>query len=103
MGAVDLALGGHNALSGEGWSERYADGSHGQARHFVGVAAAVTRWGAPFTRWVSVHVRRDAPHSSDGRLTEAALEFADGVLSGRLPVPAALAWICTRLCDGAAD
>jgi hypothetical protein len=97
-GTLDLALGGRDVIRGRGWRPEYSDGSRGQARHFVGLAAATVRFGPGPTRWVSVRIRRDPADSPDGRLTDAAIEFAVGILHGDLSVADAADWIRGRLC-----
>jgi hypothetical protein len=95
---VDAARGGRNALSGTGFRAEFDDSTRGQARHFAGIVAVAARIGPRLTRWLSVHVGRDAPDSADGRLTEKALEFAGLVNSGRLRPDAAPDWIAQHLC-----
>jgi len=99
MAVLGLFLGGRNRLKGGGFRRELRDHSLGQSRHFVGIARAVTVLGAGGTRWVSVHVRRDAPDSPDGRLTELAIELATGLLDGSLPPGRAGDWIRERVCD----
>ena len=99
MAVLGLLLGGRNRLKGGGFRRELRDHSAGQSRHFVGIARAVTVLGAGRTRWVSVHVRRDAPESPDGRLTELAIGFATGVLDGSVPTGRAGDWIRERVCD----
>jgi hypothetical protein len=91
-------VGGRNVIAGRGWRAEYSDGSRGQARHFAGIAAATLRFGPRLTRWVSVRIRRDAPDSPDGRLTDAAIEFSAAILRDDLRVPDAADWIRGRLC-----
>ena len=96
--ALGLLLGGRSRLKGGGFRSELRDHSAGQTRHFAGIARAVTVLGAGRTRWISVHVRRDAPDSPDGRLTDLAIEFAAGVLDGSLPTDRAGDWIRTNAC-----
>ena len=98
MAVIGLMLGGRNRLKGGGFRRELRDHSAGQTRHFVGIARAVTVFGADRTRWVSVHVRRDAPDSPDGRLTDLAIEFAVGVLDGSLSPDRAGDWIRENVC-----
>jgi len=58
----------------------------------------VTVFGPDRTLWLSVHVRRDAPDSPDGRLTDLGVEFATGVLEGTLPEAQAGDWIRQHVC-----
>jgi hypothetical protein len=62
------------------------------------VARAVTVLGADRTRWLSVHVRRDAPDSPDGRLSTLAIEFASQLLDGSLATRDAGDWIRENVC-----
>ncbi|GGF17484.1 hypothetical protein [Subtercola lobariae] len=95
---VSAATGGRNLLPGRGFRPELDDGSRGQARHFGGIVASVAHLGPRATRSLSVHVRRDAPHSADGRLTDEAIEFATLVLAGELLPANASAWLARRLC-----
>jgi hypothetical protein len=95
---VDAAVGGRNVLAGRGFKAELDDGSRGQARHFAGIVASVAHLGPRATRWLSIHVRRDAAVSADGRLTEEAIEFATLVGSGDLAPGVASAWLAEHLC-----
>mgnify|MGYP006924544834 CR=1 FL=1 len=75
-GLYDLARAGDNRLPGGGFRPPLDDGTRGQARHLLGIAACVERFGARPTWWVSVHIRRDRPTSPDGRLTDIGIAFA---------------------------
>jgi hypothetical protein len=96
---VGLLMGGRSRVRGGGFRPELRDHSSGQTRHFAGIARAVTVLGADRTRWVSVHVRRDAPDSPDGRLTELAIDFATGVLDGSLALDRTGDWIRERICE----
>jgi hypothetical protein len=98
MAVIGLMVGGRNRLKGGGFRPELRDHSAGQTRHFVGIARAVTVFGADRTRWISVHVRRDAPDSPDGRLTDVAIEFAAGVLDGSLSPDRTGDWIRENVC-----
>lgn len=95
---IDAGLGGRNVLHGRGFRRRLDDGTDGQARHFAGLVVVCARLGAPLTRWLSVHVGRDAPDSADGRLTESAVAFASGIRNGTLEQSSAAEWIRRELC-----
>jgi hypothetical protein len=95
---LKLVLGGRNRLKGGGFRPELRDHSAGQTRHFAGIARAVTVFGAERTRWISVHVRRDAPDSADGRLSDLAIEFATGVLDGSTQPARAGEWIRQNVC-----
>ncbi len=97
-GVVDLALAGANPLPGNGFRPELDDGTPGQVRHFCGLAAACQRFGAGPTRWVSIHVRRDAPDTPDGVLTDLAIEFVRSLQRGELAVRDAPAWLRRALC-----
>jgi hypothetical protein len=94
----DLARGGRNTLPGRGFLARYDDGSSGQARHFAGIATATALGGGAATRLVSIFVRDDAANSPDGRLTDAAIAFANAVLSGELAPALAPRYLLDNLC-----
>ncbi|HET6937478.1 MAG TPA: hypothetical protein VFI19_02685 [Nocardioides sp.] len=96
---IGLLLGGRSRIRGGGFRAELRDHSAGQSRHFAGIARAVTLLGANRTRWISVHLRRDAPGSPDGRLTDLAIEFATGMLDGSLPIGRAGDWIRVHVCD----
>jgi hypothetical protein len=97
---LHLVLGGRNRLPGGGFRPELRDHTAGQARHFAGTARAVTALGAERTRWLSVHVRRDAPGTPDGLLTELGVEFAQALLDGSLAPADAGAWIRRHVCGG---
>ena len=95
----DLARGGRNLIVGKGFLARYDDGSSGQARHFAGIAVATTYvGGGSATRWISEHIRDDAPNQADGRLTDEAIEFSNEVLSEELPLADTPQWLLDNLC-----
>jgi hypothetical protein len=96
-GVLDLLRGGRNPIRGTGFRPELADGTRGQARHFAGVACSVARFGVRATRLASV-LRGDLPSTADGRLSELAIEFATGCLSGEIPRGEVGAWIVRRLC-----
>jgi hypothetical protein len=98
MAAVGLLVGGRSRLRGGGFRPELRDRTAGQTRHFAGVARAVTVLGPGCTRWLSVHVRRDAAGTPDGRLTDLAVEFASGLLDGSLAKDRAGDWIREHLC-----
>ncbi|MEF2976670.1 hypothetical protein [Subtercola sp. YIM 133946] len=100
---VAAATGGRNPLRGRGFAASLDDGSTGQARHFAGIVASVARLGPRATRWLSVHVRRDALDSADGRLTECAIEFATIIRSGELDPADAPDWLRAHLCAAPAE
>jgi hypothetical protein len=54
--------------------------------------------GTSVTRWISEHLRHDAPGSADGRLGDQGIEFAQDLISGRLKLSSASAWLRNRLC-----
>ena len=97
-GLVDLARGGRNMIAGRGFQPRFDDATSGQVRHFVGIACAAGILGPRLTRWLSERVGRDHRTSADGRLSEAAIEFATRLLNGALPVAAAPGWVRTVVC-----
>ena len=97
-GVVDLARGGRNMIAGRGFQHRFDDSTSGQVRHFAGIACAAGILGPRLTRWLSERVGRDHPASADGRLSEAAIELATGLLGGTLPVAAAPGWVRTVVC-----
>jgi hypothetical protein len=95
----DLARGGRNLIVGKGFLARYDDGSSGQARHFAGIAVATTYvGGGSATRWISEHIRDDAPNQADGRLTDEAIEFSHEVLGGDLAPADTPRWLLDNLC-----
>lgn len=99
LGLLDLARGGRNTLPGHGFRHELADGTGGQVRHFCGLAAACDRFGPKLTWWLSVHLRRDAPDTPDGRLTDLAIEFVGLLYRGDLDVGQADEWLRRTLCD----
>jgi hypothetical protein len=103
LAVIDLIRGGADRFPGGGFLPAFDDTTRGQVRHFAGTARAVTLLGARLTRWLSIHVRRDAPDSADGRLGEAALLFAASLLGGDLAVDAAANWIGSTLCTAKGD
>ena len=98
---LDAGRGGRNRLPGGGFRGHIDDGTAGQARHFAGIVAVATRIGPALTRWLSIHLGRDAPDTADGRLTDHALDFVRRTLDGRLSPSEAPAWIRMHLCDEA--
>lgn len=95
---VDLARGGTNVIPGGGVKRRFDDETDGQIRHFAGIATAAARIGPRLARTLSITVLKDPPTSADGRLSDAAVDFARQLLSGELPVSDASAWIERTLC-----
>ena len=98
LAVVALLAGGRSRIKGGGFRAELRDHTAGQARHFAGIARSVTVLGADRTRWISVHLRRDAPDKPDGRLTELAIGYATALLDGSLPVAGAGDWIRENLC-----
>jgi hypothetical protein len=98
LGFVDLARGGRNRLSGEGFRRKFDDGTEGQARHFAGICAATLRLGPRAARVLAVRVLRDDPASADGRLTDAAIRFTTNVVDGTLPIEETGPWIRRTIC-----
>lgn len=95
----DLARGGRNLIVGKGFLARFDDGSVGQVRHFAGITVATTYvGGGSATRWISENIRDDAPNAADGRLTDAAIEFAQGVATGDLALAETPQWLLDNLC-----
>jgi hypothetical protein len=94
----DLARGGRNRIPGKGFKGRFDDGSIGQVRHFVGYVRASMYGGADVTRWISEHLRHDAPNSADGRLGDAGIEFEQDLITGRLQPSQGSAWLRRHLC-----
>lgn len=99
IGLYDLAVAGANLYPGQGFRPEFDDGTAGQVRHFVGIAASVTWVGVPATRIVSERIRRDLVDSPDGRLGEVAIRFAHLILTGALPPEHAADWLSARLCS----
>ncbi len=97
VGLIDLALGGRDVIIGRGMKSMFDDASRGQVRHFAGVATSTALLGPGLTRRLSV-VRGDSAASPDGRLSEAAIDFAVELLSRRLAVASAADWLRTTLC-----
>jgi hypothetical protein len=95
---ADLAHGGRNRILGRGFKQRFDDGSAGQVRHFVGYVRASMYGGANVTRWISEHLRHDAPDSADGRLGDAGIEFEQDLISGRLDPSGGSSWLRRHLC-----
>jgi hypothetical protein len=93
-----LLAGGRTRLVGGGFRPELRDHSASQARHFAGVARAVTVLGARRTEWLSVHLRRDRPDSPDGLLTTLGVRFATDLLDGTLAPADAGDWIRTHVC-----
>src|SRR4051812_39477103 len=98
---MDAASGGSNRLRGRGFRRHVDDGTDGQARHFAGIVAVAVRIGPRLTRWLSVHVGRDAPESADGRLTDHAVEFVRLIRDDELSQADAADWIRATLCSAA--
>ncbi|MGZ5354782.1 MAG: hypothetical protein ACXWE8_00315 [Solirubrobacterales bacterium] len=94
----DLARGGRNTLPGRGFLARYDDGTAGQARHFAGIATATALGGGAATRVISIFVRDDPAGSPDGRLTDAAIAFANETLTGELEPEDGPRWLLGNLC-----
>ncbi|WP_419817973.1 hypothetical protein [Glaciibacter flavus] len=97
--ATDAASGGSNRLRGRGFRPVVDDDTDGQARHFAGIVAVAARLGPGLTRWLSIHVGRDAPESADGRLTDLAVGFVARIRSGQLVPADAAEWIRGNLCS----
>ena len=95
---ADLAHGGRNRIPGKGFKQRFDDGSVGQVRHFAGYVRASMFGGTSVTRWISEHLRHDAPGSPDGRLGDQGIEFAQELIAGRLELSGASTWIRAHLC-----
>ena len=95
---IDAGRGGSNRIRGRGFRRQVDDGTDGQARHFAGMVAVAARIGARPTRWLAIHVARDAPDSADGRLTEHALDFVRLVRSGELATAETDAWVRRTIC-----
>jgi hypothetical protein len=95
---VDAASGGRNRIRGRGFHATLDDDSDGQVRHFAGTVAVAARLGGGITRWLTVHVLRDAPDSADGRLSDEAIEFSRLVRTGHLSQSDAAGWVRDRLC-----
>lgn len=95
---LDAGRGGSNRIRGRGFRRNVDDGTEGQARHFAGIVAVAARVGARATRWLSIHVGRDAPESADGQLTDHALDFVRLVRSGELALSDTDAWVRQTIC-----
>ncbi|MDM4761933.1 hypothetical protein QT381_02800 [Galbitalea sp. SE-J8] len=98
IGVADLARGGRNTIPGRGMRAEFDDGTDGQVRHFAGIASAQERLGGRRTRQLAIRLLGDAPDSADGRLSDAAIAFAEGVRDGSIPLTAAGAWIRDHVC-----
>ncbi|WP_291056923.1 hypothetical protein [Herbiconiux sp.] len=96
--AWDAIRGGRNRLPGTGFAAPFDDSTRGQARHFGGIVAVAARIGPRLARWGSIHIGRDRPDTPDGRLSDAAIEFARLVTEGRLVPADAAGWLRGRLC-----
>ncbi len=103
LGIFDLARGGTNRLRGKGFAAAYDDRTRGQVRHFAGVAAATSVFGARLTHFLMRHVARDAAGSPDDLLTARATEWAALLLSGHLATADAAEWVRTHVCQGPGD
>ena len=99
LSTLGLIVGGRSRITGGGFRAELRDHTATQARHFAGIARSVTLLGAGRTEWLSVHVRRDAADSPDGRLTGLAIAFAEQLLDGSLEPQAAGAWIRSHVCE----
>ena len=99
LAVLGLLTGGRSRVRGGGFRHELRDHTAGQARHFAGVARAVTVLGGDRTEWLSVHVRRDAAGSPDGRLSALAVEFANRLLDGSLATRDAGEWIRRNVCE----
>jgi len=97
---LDAGRGGANRIRGRGFRDHVDDGTEGQARHFAGIVAMAARVGPSPTRWLSIHVGRDAPDTADGRLTDHAIDFVRLIRSGELPLSETDAWIRATICGG---
>jgi hypothetical protein len=95
---ADLARGGRNRIRGKGFRKEFDDGSDGQVRHFVGYVRASMFGGTTVTRWISEHIRDDAPNSADGRLGDEGIAFEQELTAGRLELSDVSTWIRSRLC-----
>jgi hypothetical protein len=91
---------GADRIVGGGFAPRLEDGTGGQARHFAAVAVTVTYAGPETTRLLAERLRDDPPDSPDGRLTDEAIAFADGLLARTIDVSEAGRWIRGRVCAG---
>lgn len=103
IGLLDLARAGTDRLPGGGFRAALDDGTGGQARHFCGIAAACLRFGPRLTRLISIHLRRDAPDSPDGIVTDLAIEFVGLLRRGELDVDASPDWLRRTLCESPTD
>jgi hypothetical protein len=95
---LDAGRGGSNRIRGRGFRRHVDDGTEGQARHFAGIVAVAARIGPRLTRWLSIHVGRDAPDTADGRLTDHALDFVRLIRSGELDPRDADGWVRRTIC-----
>lgn len=96
---LDAGRGGRNRIRGRGFRPHVDDGTDGQARHFAGMAAVAARIGVRPTRWLAVHVLRDAEDSADGRLTEHALELVELARTGEVTRATVAEWIRHTICE----
>ncbi|MGH2923415.1 MAG: hypothetical protein ACRDKH_05230, partial [Solirubrobacterales bacterium] len=85
-------------IPGRGFLARFDDGSAGQARHYAGIAVARRFGDAANVRRISIDLRRDPADSPDGRLTDEAIGFANGILGGEIAVSEAPEWMLEHLC-----
>ena len=95
---LDAGRGGSNRIRGRGFRRHVDDGTDGQARHFAGIVAVAARLGTRATRWLSIHVGRDAPESADGMLTDHALDFVRLVRAGELTPSGSECWVLQTVC-----
>ena len=101
-GLLNLARGGSNEISGRGFKPEFDDGSAGQARHFAGTAVSVALLGTRATELIA-HTIVDPADTPDGRLSSAAIEFANLIVNEEMPVAGASAWIIDELCAASAE
>ena len=102
MWLFDAASGGRNRIRGRGFRRAVDDDTDGQARHFAGTVAVAARLGGRLTRWLVVHVLRDAPDSADGRLSDEAIEFVRLLRTDELRQADAADWVRDQLCRASA-
>ncbi|MFB2556187.1 hypothetical protein [Herbiconiux liangxiaofengii] len=95
---IDAATGGRNVIRGTGFAPPFDDATRGQARHFAGIVAVAARLGPGIARRASIVLGRDHPDSADGRLTDAAVQFARLLSSGELTRSEAADWLARRMC-----
>lgn len=96
--AWDALHGGRDRIPGAGFARTFDDCTRGQVRHFGGIVAVTARLGPRLTRWASIQIGRDRPDTPDGRLSDAAIEFARLVTARRLAPDDAAGWVRARLC-----